>query len=110
MEENHGSNPQNSGSYQDMINLPRSKYSDPLFHWRKPVAVTGIDFMKSSKLGEKYINNLFVGDFKNGNLYYFIVNESRTGLKFDENQTGLSDLVSDNAEETVKDNFWNGVW
>ena len=96
------------GSYQDMINLPRSKYSDPLFHWRKPVAVTGIDFMKSSKLGEKYINNLFVGDFKNGNLYYFIVNESRTGLKFDENQTGLSDLVSDNAEELSKIIFGTG--
>jgi aldose sugar dehydrogenase len=64
--------------------------------------------MKSSTLGEKYINNLFVGDFSNGNLYYFKVNESRTGLKFDENQTGLSNLVSDNAEEVSKIIFGTG--
>ena len=43
------------GSYQDLVNLAGSKYSDPLFSWRKPVAVTGIDFMKSSTLGETII-------------------------------------------------------
>jgi glucose/arabinose dehydrogenase len=96
------------GSYQDLVNLPGSKYSDPVFSWRKPVAVTGLDFMKSSKLGEKYTDNLFVGDFNNGNLYYFKVNEGRTGLNFDENQTGLSDLVADNSMELSKIIFGTG--
>jgi aldose sugar dehydrogenase len=60
------------------------------------------------RANEKYINNLFVGDFNNGNLYYFKVNESRTGLKFDENQTGLSDLVADNSMELSKIIFGTG--
>ncbi len=40
----------------------------------------------------------------NGYLYYFEVNEDRTGIKFDSNtrsssQTGLTDLVVDNEQE-----------
>ena len=63
----------------------------------------------SSKLGDKYANNIFVGDIgvlTDGYLYYFEVNEDRTGLKFDSNssnssssQTGLTDLVADNEQE-----------
>ena len=36
-----------------------------------------------------------------GYLYYFEVNEDRTGLKFDSNsnQTRLTDLIADNEEE-----------
>jgi hypothetical protein len=64
--------------------------------------------MKSSKLGEKYTDSLFDGDFSNGNLYYFKVNQGRTGLKFDENQTGLSDSVADNSMELSKINFGTG--
>ena len=63
----------------------------------------------SSKLGDKNANNIFVGDIgvlTDGYLYYFEVNEDRTGLKFDSNssnssssQTGLTDLVADNEQE-----------
>ena len=57
------------------------------------------------------MNNIFVGDIgdlTNGNLYYFEVNEDRTGIKFNSNsnsnsysssQTGLTDLVADNEQE-----------
>ncbi|HEY7571070.1 MAG TPA: hypothetical protein VH796_06860 [Nitrososphaeraceae archaeon] len=69
-----------SGDCQDLVHLPGSKYSDPVFSWKKPVALTGLDFMKSSKLGKKYTDSLFVGDFNYGNLYYFNANEGRTGL------------------------------
>ena len=43
--------------------------------------------MKSSKLGATYQNNIFVGDYTNGNLYFFKVNKDRTGIEFDNSPT-----------------------
>jgi glucose/arabinose dehydrogenase len=100
-----------SGSYVSktpLFNMTGAKYINPPFSWKKTVGVTGIDFMKSSKLGGKYLNNIFVGDYNNGNLYYFKVNETRTGIKFDRNQTGLSDLVADNPKELSEITFGTG--
>ena len=58
---------------------------------------------QSKKLREKYSNNIFVGDIgaqTDGYLYYFQVNEDRTGIKFDSNnQIELTDLIADNEEE-----------
>jgi aldose sugar dehydrogenase len=87
----------NKMTEKDLISVPESNYSDPVFSWRYAIGVTDIEFLKSSKLGEKYKNNLFVGDINNGNLYYFQLNETRTGLKF--NSSGLSDMVVDNKNE-----------
>ena len=70
-----------------------AKYKDPLFNWYGPVGVTDIEFLTSTMLGEKYENNIFVGDINNGNLYFFEVNEDRTGLKFQDPRLG--DLVAD---------------
>ena len=33
-----------------LVNFPGSHYADPVFSWRNPVAVTDIEFMKSSSL------------------------------------------------------------
>lgn len=91
-----------------LVNLPGSKYADPAFSWKSSIGITAIEFLNSSKLGEKYKDNVFVGDIDNGNLYYFQVNENRTGLKFDnsdidkeqqQKESGLSDLVADNKKE-----------
>jgi aldose sugar dehydrogenase len=92
-----------------LFNLPGSKYADPVFSWFKSIGVTDIEFLNSSKLGDKYKNNIFVGDITKGNLYYFEVNENRTGLKFaDDNNgqqssspssSGLLDKVADNKNE-----------
>ena len=84
---------------KNITNVPGSNYYDPVFSWQKAIGVTGLDFMRSSKLGDKYTNNLFVGDYNNGNLYYFKVNENRSGLQIDTSQPGLSDLVADNETE-----------
>ncbi len=94
----------------ELVNFPGSHYSDPLFSWLKPVAVTAIEFMKSSKLGANYQNNMFVGDYKNGNLYMLKLNKDRTGIEFDNNQqsAGLSDLVVDNKNELNAVNFGSG--
>jgi aldose sugar dehydrogenase len=94
----------------ELVNFPGSHYSDPLFSWLKPVAVTAIEFMKSSKLGANYQNNMFVGDYKNGNLYILKLNKDRTGIEFDNSQqsAGLSDLVVDNKNELNAVNFGSG--
>ena len=55
------------------------------------------------------MNNIFVGDYKNGNLYYFEVNSQRNGLKFDNTtQSGLSDLVVDDKQEMSSIIFGTG--
>ncbi|MGC2428082.1 MAG: PQQ-dependent sugar dehydrogenase, partial [Nitrososphaeraceae archaeon] len=99
-------------SEKDMVVFPGSKYTDPVFSWFPPIGVTAIEFLKSSKLGKGYTNNIFVGDINNGNLYYFEVNKTRTGLKFDNNQASvsglLSDLVADDKSEISTITFGTG--
>ena len=95
-----------------LVNFPSSHYTDPIFSWKNPIAVTDIEFMKSSVLGEKYKNNIFVGDYNNGNLYYFEVNSTRTGIKLDsssqEKKAGLSGLVVDNDNQLSAVTFGTG--
>jgi len=79
-----------------VVNYPGSHYADPVFSWKNSVAVTGIEFMKSSALGQEYKNNIFVGDYNNGNLYYFEVNSTRTGIK---PAPGLSGLIVANDDQ-----------
>jgi glucose/arabinose dehydrogenase len=105
----------NSGvTVNDLVNFPGSHYADPVFSWLAPVAVTAIEFLKSSKIGTNYHNNIFVGDYNNGNMYFFKVNRDRTGIEFDTKQqsAGLSDLVVDNKNELNAVKFgigFNGI-
>ncbi len=77
----------------DLIIFDGAKYQDPVFSWFVPVGVTDIEFLNSTKLGDKYDANVFVGDINNGNLYFFQVNGDRTGLTFEDSR--LLDLVAD---------------
>jgi glucose/arabinose dehydrogenase len=95
-------------SVDDLVSFQGSQYIDPVFSWKIPPAVTDIEFLHSQKLGDKYANNIFVGDYNNGNVYYFEVNEDRTGIKFDASQTDLIDLVADNEEELSTIIFGSG--
>jgi glucose/arabinose dehydrogenase len=98
-----------------LVDFPGSEYSDPVFSWKEQIGVTDIEFFNSSKLGKEYVNNIFVGDINNGNLYYFKINENRTGIDFvrEENensyndqediQAGLQqDLVADDKDELTE--------
>ena len=98
-----------------LVNLSGSHYSDPAFSWLTTIGVTDIEFLKSSKLGIKYTNNIFVGDINNGNLYYFELNNDRTGLRFgynsdyDNNEAALlSDFVADDKAEVSTTIFGKG--
>lgn len=71
-------------------------YSDPEFTWQKPVAPTGISFVKSDILN--YSDSVFVGDCNNGNLYRFKLNSDRTGFVFESPE--LSDKVL-NTDESM---------
>ncbi len=87
----------------ELVNFPNSKYADPVFNWLPSLGITDIEFINSSKLGDKYTHNIFVGDIgvlTDGYLYFFEVNKDRTGIKFDNSsQARLTDLIADNEEE-----------
>ena len=97
----------NNESQKDLVNFEGSKYADPVFSWRYEIGITDIEFLNSSKLGQKYTNNIFVGDINYGNLYYFEVNDTRTGIKLNPTTTpdGLSDLVADDSRESSSITF-----
>jgi len=71
-------------------------YSDPEFSFMIPVGITSIAFPDNNGF-EKYSDWLFVGDFNNGRIYKFHLNEDRTGFVF--SSPYLSDLVLDTTRE-----------
>jgi glucose/arabinose dehydrogenase len=79
--------------------LNKSYYSDPKFSWAKPIGVTDLEFYNSSRLGDKFSNNIFIGDINNGNLYFFKVDENRTGIKIDSPASGLTDSIADPQDD-----------
>lgn len=94
-----------SGSTEsELVSFPGSHYADPLLTWLDPIAVTDIEFLESSSLGESYSNNVFVGDNNFGNLYFFRVNPDRSALVLD----NIPDLLIDNEEEQSSIIFGNG--
>jgi aldose sugar dehydrogenase len=74
----------------------KGKYSSPEFIWNRTVSPTGLIFFDSDKLGENYADDLFVGDYNNGNLYHFELNKNRTSLEL---SGGLSDKIANNMRE-----------
>ena len=95
---------------EELMVLEGSRYSDPVFSWEQPVGVTDLEFLNSTALGAEYAYNLFVGDINNGNLYYFELNDNRTGIKFDANdlEEDLTDQVADDEEEISQIVFGSG--
>ena len=88
-------------SENDLVQFPGSNYADPVFSWLESFGITDIEFLNSQGLGQRYANNIFVGDITQGNLYFFEVNESRNGLNFNtQTHPGLSDLVADTDDES----------
>lgn len=88
-----------------LVNLNGSMYHDPVFSWNPSLGVTDIEFFKSHNFGNSYTNNIFIGDINNGNIYYFKVNASRTGLEFEDPDIA-SDLVADDSKKESL--IWGG--
>jgi len=83
----------------------KGKYSRPEFTWNSTAGVTGIDFLNSDNLGKQYENNLFVGDFHNGNLYNFKLSSDRSQLVLG---GSLADKIADNEGELKNVIFGQG--
>jgi glucose/arabinose dehydrogenase len=85
---------------EELVVFEGSKYADPVFSWEEQVGVTDLEFLNSTALGPKYAYNLFVGDINNGNLYFFELNENRTGIElYDNDLEELTDQVADDDQE-----------
>jgi aldose sugar dehydrogenase len=92
---------------EDLVNFEGSSYSDPVFSWGRTVGVTDIEFYDSDRLGDKYANNIFVADANNGDLYFFRLNENRSGLQFESSRIA-DDLVASNERERTAVIFGTG--
>jgi glucose/arabinose dehydrogenase len=79
--------------------LPNSIYLDPQLSWRDPVALTDIEFINSTKLGEKYYNMLLIGDYNQGNIYIVPLDRNRENILLDKLNKNLLDKVVDDDEE-----------
>jgi aldose sugar dehydrogenase len=92
----------------DLVNFQgSSSYADPVFSWGRAVGATDIEFYDSDVLDDDFTNNIFVADANNGDLYFFEVNEDRSGLQF-ENPGIDNDLVASNEDETAAVTFGTG--
>ena len=98
-----------SDNQKNIFSLEEFEYSDPEFSWEKPVGVTSIHFIQSP-LFQEYHNSVFVGDFNNGILNKFILNENRDGFLFQDDM--LDDLVfnvNDKLSETIFGTGFGGI-
>ncbi len=91
---------QSQVSISDLVNYPGSHYSDPIFSFAPSLGITAMGFFNSTKVGNKYNNNIFAGDISHGNLYFFTLNTNRTGFSFGENtELDMLDSVANGAKE-----------
>ena len=83
----------------------KGRYSSPEFTWSNTVGPTALRFFSSDKLGEKYKNDIFVGDIKYGNIYHFKLNKDRTGFILN---GALADKVASGEDGTEQIEFAEG--
>lgn len=72
-------------------------YRDPEFIWIDTIAPTSVLFLHTDNLGSKYKDNLFVGSVKNGTIFNFPLDKTRTHLVL---SGPLSDKTADTNSET----------
>ena len=105
----HSTSVEQADLEEELVIFDGSKYVDPIFSWKDPVGLTDLEFLNSTALGLEYAYNLFVGDINNGNLYYFELDDNRTGVKLDdEDLEDLTDQVADEEEELSEIIFGSG--
>ena len=66
-------------NYSQLVSFDgKGHYSSPEYIWEKSIGVTSIKFFNSTNLGMNYANDIFVGDYNNGVIYHFDLNNNRT--------------------------------
>jgi len=99
---------QSKTTLEDLQMLPNSIYLDPQLSWRDPVALTDIEFMNTTKLGEKYYNMLLIGDYNQGNIYIVSLDNKRENIFLDQSNKNLLDKVIDDDDEANSLIFGSG--
>jgi aldose sugar dehydrogenase len=56
------------------------RYRTPELTWNSSVGLTALSFLSSGEYGRDYENDMFVGDYHNGIIYHFNLNEERDEL------------------------------
>lgn len=74
----------------------KGTYYEPVFTWADTIAPTAITFIDSKIFGKKYENDLLVGSVKQGRIFHFDLNETRTGLDLSDE---LADRIANVDEE-----------
>jgi glucose/arabinose dehydrogenase len=82
----------------------RGEYRDPEFDWLDTIAPTSVLFFNSSKLGNEYENDLFIGSVKNGTIYHFDLSADRTSLDL---HGPLTDKIANDSSELQEIIFAN---
>jgi aldose sugar dehydrogenase len=86
----------------DLVELTGSMYADPAYAIEDVVAPTAVAFpTTNSSLGADYVEDLFVGDFLNGQIYRFELNPMRDALD-------VADPVADSQSELEQHLFASG--
>ena len=80
----------------------KGRYSEPELSWYENAGLTALRFLNSSIYGKEFENDMFVGDFNNGNLYHFDLNENRTELSLDGD---LEDKIVHHSQEINRNIF-----
>lgn len=63
------------------------------------MALTDIEFMNTTKLGEKYYNMLLIGDYNQGNIYIVLLDNKRENIFLDKSKKNLLDKVVDDDDD-----------
>jgi aldose sugar dehydrogenase len=82
---------QSETTLNDLQMLPNSIYLDPQLSWRDPLALTDIEFINSTKLGEKYYTMLLIRDYNQGNIYIVPLDRNRENILLDKLNKNLLD-------------------
>ena len=78
----------------------KGKYSSPELAWNQTIAPTAIKFLKSSKYGKEYKNDIFVGS-NIGYVFHFDLKSNRTELDL---KGPLKDRIANNRAGELPDN------
>ncbi|ALI37565.1 Soluble aldose sugar dehydrogenase YliI precursor [Candidatus Nitrosocosmicus oleophilus] len=80
-------------------------YDYPKMTFLDTIGITAIKFMNSHNLGENYFGDMFVGDFNDGNIYRFKLNENRSIIESDSNMISHVGIMGKSYPVIYQDPF-----
>ena len=79
----------------------KGSYSPPVLTWKNPIGITAIKFLNTTSFGEKYTNDLLVGDSW-GRIYHFELTDDRRSVII----PSLENNSVINESDDMRDSIW----